>query len=73
MLNYPLVPKFIETPILSIRNFLVHCLLLYPAFSLLRQFTFFLDKKGLGQHFYATIFQDFKAVKFNVVKSGHFC
>ena len=38
---------------------------------MLSQCRFFWELKGPSQRFYATIFQVFKGVKFNVVKSEH--
>ena len=56
---------------LSIRNFTTIPVIFVIISQCCVNLQFFWIKKGLGQRFYAIIFQDFNRVKFNVVKSEH--
>ena len=57
--------------VLSIRNFTTVPVIFVITSLCCVNLQFFWNKKGLSQRFYATIFQDFNGVKFNVVKSEH--
>ena len=61
----------VSSLVLSIRNFTTIPVIFVIISQCCVNLQFFWIKKGLGQRFYAIIFQDFNRVKFNVVKSEH--